>query len=84
MGYRYMDSFKLRREYLEEYLDEIRSAVTGRCTPIKPLITDENGCFSDEKIDSLIYSIVEVYLCRKREDLQYFKFVWQKSTCSGV
>ena len=45
MGYSYMDSFKLRREYLEEYLDEIRSAVTGRCTPIKPLITDENGCF---------------------------------------
>lgn len=61
MSFEKIEIMKMRREYLEEYLNEIRSVMTGRNASIKSIIADENGKIIDEKLERLISIIVDEY-----------------------
>lgn len=68
------DHNKLRQEYLEEYFLEMRSVLTGRCTPVKPLFTDENGKASDEKLEAVILEIIGE--CSEKKYKLYHSFFY--------
>ena len=51
----------LTRQYLEEYLFEIRSLFYGSDISIKKMISDKNGKVIDSKLEEMVSKIVDGY-----------------------
>lgn len=54
-----VSNLSYRKEFLGEELNKIRDTVNGRGESYLPYITDENGRITDEKIEGLIYDLID-------------------------